>query len=174
MGITSTYVENTKRSFTWNRCKWDHLHIRGEYFLKWIIKLSTQGSPPHTWRIPIHIMLCEKFTRITSTYVENTVIAIYTTHGFKDHLHIRGEYAEVLRVKADWLGSPPHTWRILVNLPRHTLEAGITSTYVENTFSICKINSNWKDHLHIRGEYTNNWCKLLEILGSPPHTWRIQ
>ena len=31
MRITSTYVENTFMDCMLNWCRWDHLHIRGEY-----------------------------------------------------------------------------------------------------------------------------------------------
>ncbi len=32
----------------------------------------------------------------------------------------------------------------------------------------------YKDHLHIRGEYTMKIISIDMALGSPPHTWRIQ
>ena len=31
-----------------------------------------------------------------------------------------------------------------------------------------------RDHLHIRGEYSEWFTIALQVLGSPPHTWRIQ
>ena len=50
---------------------------------------------------------------------------------------------------------------------------GITSTYVENTFSILRHNGLDKDHLHIRGEYYFLQKIGSGNKGSPPHTWRI-
>ena len=51
---------------------------------------------------------------------------------------------------------------------------GITSTYVENT-PIQNLNFCFlRDHLHIRGEYEFHVLEGLGMLGSPPHTWRIQ
>ena len=50
----------------------------------------------------------------------------------------------------------------------------ITSTYVENTVHEAKPISDVEDHLHIRGEYTINNIYSTRVLGSPPHTWRIQ
>ena len=73
---------------------------------------ARMGSPPHTWRIHDGTYKPTKDDRITSTYVENTEKQKWNSSVTQDHLHIRGEYAEVLKVKADWLGSPPHTWRI--------------------------------------------------------------
>ena len=52
------------------------------------------------------------------------------------------------------MGSPPHTWRILLKLERDGWGVGITSTYVENTGKSDNVKSVIWDHLHIRGEYT--------------------
>ena len=50
---------------------------------------------------------------------------------------------------------------------------GITSTYVENTPGSTIEFPTWKDHLHIRGEYSNSDRAKDNGTGSPPHTWRI-
>ena len=50
----------------------------------------------------------------------------------------------------------------------------ITSTHVENTINYRHAMSACKDHLHTRGEYCNAIFKSITLLGSPPHTWRIQ
>ena len=52
-------------------------------------------------------------------------------------------------------------------------ENGITSTYVENTLTGNGFRIYFKDHLHIRGEYSLNYFQRNKHLGSPPHTWRI-
>ena len=91
--------------------------------------------------------------RITSTYVENSLISPFLCLPFRDHLHIRGEYYW-------WF-----TW--------YFWYYGITSTYVENTvFHAASLSDN-KDHLHIRGEYLTHITRLFSKTGSPPHTWRI-
>ena len=71
-GITSTYVENTKLQYEYDRQRWDHLHIRGEY--------STDAGGR------------ESQSGITSTYVENTHFQLVEPFEHQDHLHIRGEY----------------------------------------------------------------------------------
>ena len=71
--ITSTYVENTFKSLNSLSKKRDHLHIRGEYYGGRIRKQARSGSPPHTWRIRSCKKLIVDTTRITSTYVENTI-----------------------------------------------------------------------------------------------------
>ncbi|MBI1699757.1 hypothetical protein HYQ59_1103 [Lactobacillus crispatus] len=90
---------------------------------------------------------------ITSTYVENTWSALGLLVAVEDHLHIRGEYRNLMKLTRERLGSPPHTWRILTVAGSHWYFL-------------------W-DHLHIRGEY--NYVRTRQMLneGSPPHTWRI-
>ena len=111
----------------------DHLHIRGEYYEATQKRLKYIGSPPHTWRIPIQPKITLFADRITSTYVENTLMDNYLFINYEDHLHIRGEYpARVARLILA-LGSPPHTWRIRKLSRLNCLPTGITSTYVENT-----------------------------------------
>ena len=111
--ITSTYVENTNSHTCQNHCQKDHLHIRGEYCKTNNICFVEIGSPPHTWRIPLSWFSILKYSRITSTYVENTtwLIVLVTLPS----------------------GSPPHTWRILWFHFSAKLHYRITSTYVENT-----------------------------------------
>ena len=71
------------------------------------------------------------------------------------------------------IGSPPHTWRIHNADDELATDAGITSTYVENTSSLKRLFHFLQDHLHIRGEYASLGSRLMIVEGSPPHTWRI-
>ena len=71
------------------------------------------------------------------------------------------------------LGSPPHTWRIQNGKAIYNDQDGITSTYVENTAGKPTESKATKDHLHIRGEYQFFYLKNIQLIGSPPHTWRI-
>ena len=69
-------------------------------------------------------------------------------------------------------GSPPLTWRTLLNDVRVLVAYRITSTYVENTY-VCLLRVfRIKDHLHLRGEHTVLEVACLVCLGSPPLTWR--
>ena len=128
---------------------------------------------PHTWRIHSHIKYMTTPTRITSTYVENTLTLPILLPVIKDHLHIRGEYPHKLERIVIILGSPPHTWRIPD--PCHCIFVWfrITSTYVENTKGLTWFMYQVWDHLHIRGEYMEVCAKAGYKVGSPPHTWRI-
>ena len=105
--------------------------------------------------------------------MENTAVSQGVSTALEDHLHIRGEYFCATHSTPGNTGSPPHTWRIQIGIKVDIRLEGITSTYVENTCI-----SNWspdanEDHLHIRGEYFDNFFWSALVMGSPPHTWRI-
>ena len=116
-------------------------------------KHIVMGSSPHTWRILKTFCSLLVSLRIISTYVENTIC----THNFKmvskDHLHIRGEYLQVVIMIKLRKGSSPHTWRIRYCQRQSITHKRIISTYVENTSPFDKT--------------------MVYLLGSSPHTWRI-
>lgn len=69
-------------------------------------------------------------------------------------------------------------WRILAVFSwylaiRVRLFSELTSTHVENTAYAKEQEKAAGDHLHTRGEYTQNCVNILGARGSPPHTWRI-
>ena len=131
-GITPTYVEKTRDRLVLLLAIQDHLHIRGENSLS----LSYIGSPPHTWRKHMEKISNAVSDRITSTYVEKTKCFSTFKLFHEDHLHIRGENYLQHRRKCCLLGSPPHTWRKLPFFACKKSLIGITSTYVEKTFSV--------------------------------------
>ena len=173
-GITSTYVENTQSVSPTCNFNEDHLHIRGEYVASSHLLRCPGGSPPHTWRIHYISYRHSIHTRITSTYVENTLGHLLMPRQVQDHLHIRGEYLLMILRLMCQIGSPPHTWRILLAIVFKSALLRITSTYVENTLTSSSACSFCWDHLHIRGEYSLTAPLSLPVKGSPPHTWRIQ
>ena len=71
------------------------------------------------------------------------------------------------------MGSPPHTWRILIFSKLVWYVIRITSTHVENTTLLMSVIKCNEDHLHTRGEYEDVAALDDRALGSPPHTWRI-
>ena len=85
--------------------------------------------------------------------MENTFRFEYWQYELQDHLHIRGEYFLNMLNQLSVVGSPPHTWRILI--------------------VIGKLRPLLRDHLHIRGEYIDAFETQYTQTGSPPHTWRI-
>ena len=151
----------------------DHLHIRGEYKRVTSIRSIYLGSPPHTWRILNDDAIGALGLRITSTYVENTLLVFHMKHYCQDHLHIRGEYQHLALNVLLRQGSPPHTWRIHIQNSSFRDMFRITSTYVENTPKLESRYFYYQDHLHIRGEYYPNITMIIFDEGSPPHTWRI-
>ena len=90
----------------------------------------------------------------------------------QDHLHIRGEHEALKAATPKGMGSSPHTWRTPTILNALSVTNGIISTYVENTTCLSAINSLTKDHLHIRGEHSDLFCRIYDKTGSSPHTWR--
>ena len=66
--------------------------MRGEYLDRESYLKLLQGSPPHAWRIQLHLRYSLVNTGITSTCVENTVTPVLSSVIAKDHLHMRGEY----------------------------------------------------------------------------------
>ena len=171
--ITSTCVENTNLLKAPSAPLKDHLHIRGEYKDTEKKFLKVLGSPPHTWRILNSCTITSHMLRITSTYVENTLIWSVLYRCYQDHLHIRGEYDKTQIYFVASMGSPPHTWRIQPWHKRWWIYLRITSTYVENTINYKRGHGDNRDHLHIRGEYRLDAIFVTLIEGSPPHTWRI-
>ena len=105
--------------------------------------------------------------------MENTSLNVLCKLEIWDHLHIRGEYSSSALSCFSLIGSPPHTWRIQVDVVRLNLMNRITSTYVENTNTTSIQPIGNQDHLHIRGEYLMLRGMPMVRLGSPPHTWRI-
>ena len=92
VGITPTYVGNTKTPLDTTAENRDHPHLRGEY-------RTSEFQCPH-------------YTRITPTYVGNTVINPIAVSVVWDHPHLRGEYEIPLCVVRRSTGSPPPTWGI--------------------------------------------------------------
>ena len=139
-----------------------------------LVAILFLGSPPHTWRTQEEQVVNDNWGRITSTYVENTRNSDLRKITLKDHLHIRGEHADIKPHKPDGWGSPPHTWRTPQLMQGAVDNGGITSTYVENTLSWSKLHHWSWDHLHIRGEHRRYTSQAITPIGSPPHTWRTR
>ena len=75
---------------------WDHLHLRGEHMIDKAQQARRQGSPPLTWRTLDGAGLDIDDNRITSTYVENTLLDEDNLLTTQDHLHLRGEHISLL------------------------------------------------------------------------------
>ena len=133
---------------------------------------NSRGSPPHTWRKLLSTSTPLPLYRITSTYVEKTLITRWKNGLSRDHLHIRGENSHSALKQLSMMGSPPHTWRKLLSAYHNHHFLGITSTYVEKTNVTDVAKDKTEDHLHIRGENNCRCSWSWYSLGSPPHTWR--
>ena len=125
------------------------------------------------WRIPSAPSAKLDGIRITSTCVENTILIKSPRLITEDHLHMCGEYSLTGVIILSSTGSPPHVWRIQEQMSIYCSNIGITSTCVENTNSGKIKTHQFKDHLHMCGEYDKRTGVQLCSLGSPPHVWRI-
>ena len=153
--------------------KWDHPHIHGEYNCPRTWYFKGLGSPPRTWGILSLAFRFASLTRITPTYMGNTLSSFALTRLREDHPHVHGEYRQPFIQRCIRIGSPPRTWGILKFIPNSLRYQGITPTYMGNTcWRPEKGKTHW-DHPHVHGEY----FKMSEImsltLGSPPRTWGI-
>ncbi len=140
-----------------------------------ILALATSaGSPPHTWGIRRHSTVGRPCWRITPTYMGNTLFFALLSDIHRDHPHIHGEYSTDLFNQRDILGSPPHTWGILIKRQIIRKAVWITPTYMGNTKWSVNMYETAADHPHIHGEYKVQLAIYTLKSGSPPHTWGIR
>ena len=111
------------------------------------------GSPPHTWGILKKSLSAKTWSRITPTYMGNTIFKGIYGMIIEDHPHIHGEYPIAFSNSSRKKGSPPHTWGILQRQPTRMRVLGITPTYMGNTGSVGRRQPRLEDHPHIHGEY---------------------
>ena len=69
-------MEKTDSQLPLMRLNEDHLHIRGENSANYLGVSTTTGSPPHTWRKLVVVLVALVVLGITSTYVEKTTLAM--------------------------------------------------------------------------------------------------
>ena len=74
IGITPTYVGNTRLVFREFEHDEDHPHVCGEYKTGNDTKNGTTGSPPRMWGILVVFAVRAFGYGITPTYVGNTVL----------------------------------------------------------------------------------------------------
>ena len=91
--------------------------------------------------------------RITPTYMGNTNWSKIADQLLEDHPHIHGEYKNVVLCLTVVLGSPPHTWGILIAFNDFIALIRITPTYMGNTKCSQRAKKQFRDHPHIHGEY---------------------
>ena len=133
IGITPTYMGNTWVYTNFYPMIEDHPHIHGEYSLVILSPNNLIGSPPHTWGIPVCVILVLALLRITPTYMGNTVYRENGKYWARDHPHIHGEYSRQTITVIPNPGSPPHTWGILGLWQFTSTYNRITPTYMGNT-----------------------------------------
>ena len=164
---------NTETNETATNALEDHPHIHGEYKVHQHVVYLRSGSPPHTWGIQYGQYFIWYQSRITPTYMGNTIDTDSTRRCIQDHPHIHGEYKMLTTCIKLSRGSPPHTWGILTNGMRSLEAIRITPTYMGNTNGDVILSKRDQDHPHIHGEYQVSAQFIKNRQGSPPHTWGI-
>ena len=86
----------------------------------------------------------------------NTLILLGVIKYDEDHPHIHGEYSLVTVSFVRLVGSPPHTWGILLSPIVSKYKIRITPTYMGNTNANDLLRCDSEDHPHIHGEYENS------------------
>ena len=151
---------NTSVKINWQITCQDHPHIHGEYSIAVGFSFVRRGSPPHTWGIRIPRACLVYPSRITPTYMGNTLWTQLSMHYIKDHPHIHGEYRTYVGALMPALGSPPHTWGIPSPVRRTLSVSRITPTYMGNTEDDVIVEARAEDHPHIHGEYRKAQLEL--------------
>ena len=130
---TSTCVESTETEPAAPVRPADHLHVRGEHNEYRTILGRRTGPPPRAWRARARRGARGRGRRTTSTCVESTCTNTLRVAAPADHLHVRGEHADVIEKLRVEDGPPPRAWR--APTPRGAVPGGrrTTSTCVEST-----------------------------------------
>ena len=110
-----------------------HPHIRGAYYMVFVLPRIPGGSSPHTWGIRISIIHSRLLSRFIPTYVGHTLLRSSQAPGYSVHPHIRGAYLDTETIGLDGAGSSPHTWGIRRGPARLRLPDRFIPTYVGHT-----------------------------------------
>ena len=128
-----THVGNTAAELSASPIRPVHPHTRGEHGNLSDIKLTTDGSSPHTWGtrspatasgcvprfIPTHVgntnvlIMTSMVNRFIPTHVGNTWLGRPHTQQLAVHPHTRGEHTYSFFHIINIIGSSPHTWGTL-------------------------------------------------------------
>ena len=81
--------------------------MRGEYIIAQIKTHAVLGSPPLARGVPIEGVNNVRTIRITPACAGSTDPQICCFCSIRDHPRLRGEYATIIALPIDFLGSPP-------------------------------------------------------------------
>ena len=148
-----TYVGHTSAFVTNSGSAAVHPHIRGAYQGGNTMKMTENGSSPHTWGIratPSHAVEEQRFI---PTYVGHTscLFAVRPIHTV--HPHIRGAYRAGGTIPRPSGGSSPHTWGIHNVSSVPPVGRRFIPTYVGHTEWAAMDADVVSVHPHIRGAY---------------------
>ena len=169
---TSTDVEKTVTHNTSTTTHWKHLHGRGEDRNTPLMMVRHLETPPRTWRRLLLSLSLFLVLGNTSTDVEKTNRKTRTIRMLKKHLHGRGEDCRKLKDDRFAVETPPRTWRRPQTQRLDQTGSRNTSTDVEKTLCCSTFRRCRRKHLHGRGEDPVTSTLFLNVLETPPRTWR--
>ena len=134
LGTTSACAENTCGGWNIPRRYRNYLRMRGEYLGNSKV-LSKNGGT-------------------TSACAENTGQSWSWLGRHRNYLRMRGEYITSVYMIEYGMELPPHARRIHLLASRAASASGTTSACAENTASFPYCQTNARNYLRMRGEYT--------------------
>ncbi len=129
-------------------------------------------TPPRTWRRRSRASSGRQNRRNTSTDVEKTFANRLGRRHPRKHLHGRGEDWSALKNGLLAVETPPRTWRRPILTSGVITNARNTSTDVEKTLRRCAASPLCGKHLHGRGEDLLLIILIIQLIETPPRTWR--
>ena len=169
-----TRVGNTRRPAMYRAQTTVHPHACGEY-ISWVsLRMSTSGSSPRVWGIPIGDAVHQMQGRFIPTRVGNTPRQAEPCPPIPVHPHACGEYrpaSDSARYKA---GSSPRVWGIRRRERQRVPGQRFIPTRVGNTSDHAFCFCRQPVHPHACGEYM--WCISWPSwpVGSSPRVWGIR
>ena len=148
----------------------DHPRIRGEHERHGHLAVVGCGSSPHTRGAPALAAQVGVDLRIIPAYAGSTGFSPSTSDAVADHPRIRGEHGSSSATTNWSTGSSPHTRGARPGAASLLLGCGIIPAYAGST---CRRPPAWRrgrDHPRIRGEHEGTEIRVVEGLGSSPHT----
>ena len=148
----------------------DHPRIRGEHSSAFLMRISIEGSSPHTRGAPTSKSSSALPERIIPAYAGSTAPRPNGAEDDEDHPRIRGEHIVAWMAKYENAGSSPHTRGARLRTPPRPRPRRIIPAYAGSTSSTSSPGGSTRDHPRIRGEHGVELAIFDDADGSSPHT----
>ena len=147
----------------------DHPRMCGEKYQLGVVKLLSEGSPPHVRGKEKRPLPNPDHCRITPACAGKRVRGIPRTYNTRDHPRMCGEKKDNPDEWSEVQGSPPHVRGKARAYPAFIYSCGITPACAGKRFSTPSIPQARGDHPRMCGEKSPSTRQSLRTTGSPPH-----